>query len=317
MKHLNYLKNIVSVFVSVFVMASFTIKAEESMLGEWYECGWNLAKETRNIYKSFNADVASREAIIKLLATLGVTHSSIKQNEFELLAEGWLDAHSERSPKYSMPPTQERSLLPLALQGFHTFKSTGSNLSEQAGTWINAVVLVKINLSHGTGFFIRPGLILTNWHVIDGAESIEVKNDNLKESYTAKLIMSKEIPDIALLQVNLKNHHILDISDSDSIRPLDEVVLIGYPAFDHLTATFYKGTVSSIDRIYLKKFEVFQVDISGFGGNSGGPLIGPDGGVVGILTAAVNTTATSGMQLSMKIAQKMNFILPHISEYLK
>ncbi len=300
---------------AAFIFAGYLMSyaAEENPLGEWYECGWSLAAETKNTYKVFGAESGTREALVKLLDTLGVLYSTIKKSEQEMLVQGWLDAHAEQSRKYSIPKEQSRSLLPQVIQGFHPFpsKSGEANLADEAENWIKAVVLIKTDKGHGTGFFIAPGLILTNHHVIDGADSIEVKNDNFNESYRAKLKMSMEVPDIALLEVPLKQHHVLELSDSDSIKPLDDVVLIGYPKFDHLTATFSKGTVSSTDRIYLEKFEVFQVDITSYGGNSGGPLIGPDGGVVGIHTAALND-----LRLSMKIAQKTNFILPYISKYL-
>ena len=145
----------------------------------------------------------------------------------------------------------------------------------------------------GSGFIIDPqGFILTNHHVIDGAESIQIKLQD-EEEYEAELIGSDAKTDIALLKISnktLDNHQFpsLNLANSDALEVGEWVMAIGNPfGLDH---TVTVGVVSAKGRnINQGPYDEFiQTDASINPGNSGGPLINTNGDVVGINTAIIS-----------------------------
>ncbi|MGE5278681.1 MAG: Do family serine endopeptidase [Acidobacteriota bacterium] len=142
----------------------------------------------------------------------------------------------------------------------------------------------------GTGFVIsEDGEIVTNNHVIDGADKIEVRLG--KDRYTAKVVGRDAATDLALLKVDVKKKLTpLPLGDSDKLRVGEWVMAIGDPLNFDKTVTV--GVVSAKDRSGLtadsatRSFENFiQTDAAINFGNSGGPLINVHGEVVGINTA--------------------------------
>src|SRR5450631_888955 len=143
----------------------------------------------------------------------------------------------------------------------------------------------------GTGFIIsEDGYIVTNNHVIDGADKIEVRINN-KERYTARLVGRDTATDLALLKVEVKQRLTpLPLGDSEKARVGEWVMAIGDPlAFDK---TVTVGVVSAKERSGLtgdpatRSFENYiQTDAAINFGNSGGPLINVNGEVIGINTA--------------------------------
>ena len=143
----------------------------------------------------------------------------------------------------------------------------------------------------GTGFIIsEDGYIVTNNHVIEGADKIEVRINN-KEKYAAKLIGKDSATDLALLKVEVKQRLTpLPLGDSDRVRVGEWVMAIGDPLNFDKTVTV--GVVSAKDRSGLtadaatRSFENYiQTDAAINFGNSGGPLLNTNGEVVGINTA--------------------------------
>src|SRR5580698_7858680 len=137
--------------------------------------------------------------------------------------------------------------------------------------------------SLGSGFIIDPsGLVVTNNHVIDGADEITVTlQDNT--SLKAKVIGRDETGDIALLQVKPdKPLTAVDFGDSDAERVGDWVLAIGNPF--GLGGTVTAGIVSARGRdIHQGPYDDFiQTDAAINRGNSGGPLFNMDGQVIGM-----------------------------------
>ena len=143
----------------------------------------------------------------------------------------------------------------------------------------------------GTGFIIsEDGYVVTNNHVIDGADKIEVRINN-KEKYAAKLIGKDAATDLALLKIDVKQRLTpLPLGDSDKLRVGEWVMAIGDPLNFDKTVTV--GVVSAKDRSGLtadaatRSFENYiQTDAAINFGNSGGPLLNTNGEVIGINTA--------------------------------
>ncbi|HEX9942552.1 MAG TPA: Do family serine endopeptidase [Thermoanaerobaculia bacterium] len=139
----------------------------------------------------------------------------------------------------------------------------------------------------GSGFVISPeGLVVTNYHVVEGATSVKVHLGD--RDYPAEVKGSDKATDIALLRINTgRPLRYLELGDSDAVRVGDWVMVIGNPL--NLDKTVTTGVVSAKGRslgISDASFENFiQTDAAINFGNSGGPLINMQGQVVAIATA--------------------------------
>ena len=163
----------------------------------------------------------------------------------------------------------------------------------------------------GSGFVIdKEGHILTNYHVVEGADEITVlleANGNEKE-YTATLIGSDEKTDIALIKINAdpnkpEEFPFLNLGSSKNLEVGEWVMAIGNPF--GLSHTVTVGVVSALGRsIGAGPYDEFiQTDASINPGNSGGPLINIEGDVIGINTAIIsgNTGGNVGIGFAIPI----------------
>ena len=150
--------------------------------------------------------------------------------------------------------------------------------------------------SLGSGFIIdKKGLVITNNHVIDGAEDIFVRVNGDKE-YKAKVIGADPFSDVAVLEIISEDSFIpVKFGDSDKARIGDWVVAIGNPF--GLGGTVTAGIISARNReIGLSRYEDYiQTDASINVGNSGGPLFNLEGDVIGINTAILGQSGSIGI----------------------
>ena len=138
--------------------------------------------------------------------------------------------------------------------------------------------------SMGSGFIISAdGYILTNHHVIDGAESVKVKLSDRRE-FDAKVVGSDEQYDVALLKIDAKGLPTVRVGDSNTLKPGQWVVAIGSPfGLDHsVTAGIVSATGRSNPYAEQRYVPFIQTDVAINQGNSGGPLLNTRGEVVGI-----------------------------------
>ncbi|QDZ02359.1 DegQ family serine endoprotease [Nitratireductor mangrovi] len=144
-------------------------------------------------------------------------------------------------------------------------------------------------MSAGSGVIVdaQEGYVLTNHHVIEGAEEIAVTLKD-RRRFAAELIGSDKATDIAVLRIEADNLTALPPGDPDALRVGDDVVAIGNPF--GLGQTVTSGIVSALGRsgINLEGYEDFiQTDASINPGNSGGALVTADGRLIGINTAII------------------------------
>ncbi len=169
----------------------------------------------------------------------------------------------------------------------------------------------------GTGFIIsEDGYVVTNNHVIEGADKIEVRINN-KEKYAAKLVGKDAATDLALLKIDVKQRLTpLPLGDSDKVRVGEWVMAIGDPLNFDKTVTV--GVVSAKDRSGLtadaatRSFENYiQTDAAINFGNSGGPLLNTSGEVIGINTAIFRPAQNIGFAVPINT---LKTILPQLRE---
>ena len=146
----------------------------------------------------------------------------------------------------------------------------------------------------GSGFIIdSKGIVITNNHVIKGAEDIVVRVNGDKE-YKAKVIGTDPLSDVAVLQIESKEKFIaVKFGNSDKARIGEWVMAIGNPF--GLGGTVTTGIISARNRdIGLSRYEDYiQTDASINQGNSGGPLFDMNGDVIGINTAILSPSGAS------------------------
>ncbi len=146
--------------------------------------------------------------------------------------------------------------------------------------------------SLGSGVIVSgDGYILTNNHVVDGADEVKIALADSKKEFIAQVIGTDPKTDIALLKVDGKDLPAATLADSDIIEVGDFVVAIGNPFGVGQTVT--SGIVSAIGRgnIGITDYEDFiQTDASINPGNSGGALVDADGRLIGINTAILSRT---------------------------
>jgi S1-C subfamily serine protease len=150
----------------------------------------------------------------------------------------------------------------------------------------------------GSGFVIDPrGYILTNFHVVEGAQSIEVVLGD-QSRYPAKFIGADQRNDVALVKIEPKGKNLvaLSLGDSSAIQVGQKVLAIGNPFGFQSTLT--TGVVSALGRTVQTSQTTFideaiQTDAAINRGNSGGPLINSHGQVIGINSAIYTPTGTT------------------------
>src|SRR6266446_1520497 len=144
--------------------------------------------------------------------------------------------------------------------------------------------------SLGSGVVVsKDGYILTNNHVVDGADEVKVSLAKDKKEYTAKIAGRDPKTDIAVLKIDARDLPFVTFADSDKIEVGDVVLALGNPFGIGQTVTM--GIVSAVGRggMHIEDYEDFiQTDAAINPGNSGGPLVDAEGRLIGINTAILS-----------------------------
>ena len=163
------------------------------------------------------------------------------------------------------------------------------------GTTTNAFGQVSATASSGSGFIIsEDGYIVTNNHVVSGAQTLTVTMTN-GEEYEAQIIGADSENDVALIKIDATGLPAVSIGDSDTIEVGQQVCAIGNP-LGELTNTLTVGYVSALDREINENgipINMFQTDCAINSGNSGGPIFDMHGNVIGITTAKYSANGFS------------------------
>ena len=180
----------------------------------------------------------------------------------------------------------------------------GLSLQEIYTRNIDSVVSISCagynSTSTGTGVILSPdGYLVTNAHVVEGAGSITVLLTDDRE-FTAQLMGSDEISDLAVLKIQAEDLLPAEFGDSTQLRVGDTVAAIGDPLGVKYRGTYTNGIVSAINRDVAmdgRNMTLIQTNAALNSGNSGGPLINMQGQVIGINTMKIGAfTDSAGVE---------------------
>lgn len=173
---------------------------------------------------------------------------------------------------------------------------------------LNATVYLEVERqggqdTQGSGFFVRPGYVATNYHVIERAETTIARLVGTQTTYTVeRIVATDERHDLAIIKVTGDTPPELTLGNSDEVRIGETVYAVGNPI--GLQGTVSRGIVSSM-RDFGQNGIRIQIDAPISPGNSGGPVLNEEGEVIGVSVSSIR-----GIN-----AQNLNFAIP--SNYLK
>lgn len=202
-----------------------------------------------------------------------------------------------------------------AIVGIANFKNSGNRFAEDIRSVENGTgsgVVYKIDGD--------TAYIVTNNHVIEGAQKLEVSLDN-GEKVPADFVGQDALSDLAVIKIDAKHvDTALDFGDSDSLRAGDQVVAIGNPLGLDFSGTVTQGIVSAIDRSIAVEtsagqweLNVIQTDAAINPGNSGGALLNTAGQVIGINSLKISQGGVEGLGFAIP----SNEVVPLIEEMTK
>ena len=161
----------------------------------------------------------------------------------------------------------------------------------------------------GSGFIIKSdGLVLTNAHVVDGADTVTV---TLKDgrNFKGQVLGEDELTDVAVIKIQASNLPTVEIGNSEQLRPGEWAIAIGNPLGLDNTVTAgiisATGRSSSAVRVPDKRVSFIQTDAAINPGNSGGPLLNQQGQVVGMNTAIIGGAQGLGFAIPINRAQEI------------
>jgi len=177
--------------------------------------------------------------------------------------------------------------LPPGLRQFFFFGPNGQGMKPQP----------QIEHGIGSGVIISPdGYIVTNEHVVDHASQIRVTLDD-RRVFTAKLIGTDHLNDLAVIKIDEHNLPSIAFGDSSKLRPGQTVLAFGNP-FGNFPFTVTRGIISGLDRPNpysndaRKPGDYIQTDAAINPGNSGGPLVDAHGELIGIDTFIISNSGS-------------------------
>jgi serine protease Do len=168
----------------------------------------------------------------------------------------------------------------------------------------------RVERGSGSGFIInRNGQILTNAHVVDGADVVTVV---LKDgrSFDGKVVGEDSVTDVAVIKIDANNLPVVPIGNSENLQVGEAVVAIGNPLGLDYTVT--SGIISATERSSRaigatdKRVDYLQTDAAINPGNSGGPLLNARGEVIGMNTAIIRGAQGLGFAIPINTAQRIS-----------
>ncbi len=266
----------------------------ESSLGPWIKVGtknksWGQAREMRTLLERAREAQATR---IAHDPSGDLRQIAIADIDAAIKISGYREAVPEKiSDTIVRIPALRRSVTPL---------------SEGTSALQAAVVTIKLDNGHGSGFFIsRDGYLLTNQHVVTDNKFVTIKLATGRQM-PGEVLRSHKARDVALVKVNESLMEALPLQ-LELPDVAAEVYAVGTPFSETLSTTISKGIVSAYRT--QDDLKVMQSDVAIHGGNSGGPMVDRFGNVVAISVRGITDSAA-------KLGTSLNFFIP-IADALK
>ncbi len=175
------------------------------------------------------------------------------------------------------------------------------------GSQIPNIPSQQVQRGVGSGFVVSSdGLIVTNAHVVDGSDKVEV---TLKDgrTYKGKVMGTDSLTDVAVIKIDAESLPAVTFADSDRLQPGEWAIAIGNPL--GLDNTVTTGIVSATGRtstqigVADKQVSFIQTDAAINPGNSGGPLLNAQGEVIGVNTAIIQNAQGIGFAIPVNTAR--------------
>lgn len=189
----------------------------------------------------------------------------------------------------------------------------------------STVVIAAYNngkqISTGTGFIYKKSgklaYIITNNHVIDGADSVKIEFNDSDKKIDGKIVGGDKYADIAVLTIDDEDYPVVEIGDNETLSLGDTIFTVGTPMGVSYKGTVTKGILSGKDRMvdvsvstssaadyYMK---VMQIDAAVNPGNSGGPLCDVSGKVIGVISLKIVEDTVEGMGFAIPIEDALSY----------
>ncbi|MAG45613.1 MAG: hypothetical protein CMH63_02455 [Nanoarchaeota archaeon] len=170
---------------------------------------------------------------------------------------------------------------------------------------IESVVSVRASkgasFSLGSGVFVSPEYLITNYHVVEDMENFSISTYN-GEKFTAGLIGYEEVIDVAILKVENGDFNYLDFENIDNVNVGEKVIAIGSPL--GLSFSVTQGIISSKNRVGPNSLNIYlQTDTPINPGNSGGPLVNLDEKIVAINTWKIGGVEGLGFSIRSEVVK--------------
>ena len=171
-----------------------------------------------------------------------------------------------------------------------------------ARDWFNNQVQVEQGVGSGV-IFRSDGYIVTNYHVIAGAQEIVVSLPD-ERSFTGQVIGADELTDLAVVKIDATDLKVAEFGNSDDIMVGEPAIAIGNPMGLEFQGSVTSGVISALNRtldINERQLKLIQTDAAINPGNSGGALVNADGKVIGINSAKLAANGVEGMGFAIPI----------------
>lgn len=167
----------------------------------------------------------------------------------------------------------------------------------------------RVERGQGSGFVVKAdGLIWTNAHVVEGADTVTVTLKDGRE-FKGEVVGEDPLTDVAVIQVDAQGLPTVTLGNSEQLRPGEWAIAIGNPL--GLDSTVTAGIISATGRTSAqirvpdKRVQFIQTDAAINPGNSGGPLLNERGEVIGINTAIIGGAQGLGFAIPINSAQRL------------
>ena len=180
--------------------------------------------------------------------------------------------------------------------------------------FFNRVQLTERGTGSGV-IYDKSGLIVTNNHVVEGAQEITVSLSNGK-TYKGKVLGADAATDLAVVKIDAGELAVAEFGDSSDLQVGETAIAIGNPLGLEFRGSVTVGVISALNRsieIGERKFKLIQTDAAINPGNSGGALVNVEGKIIGINSAKVAVSGVEGIGFAIPI----NEVKPIIAELAK
>src|SRR5216683_1587617 len=286
---------LVEIFGQMAQQAGYELPDDlESSLGPWMKVGmrkksWGQAREMRTLLERAREAQATR-----------IAHDP--SGDVRQLAMADIDAATQISGYRETVPEKISDIL----VKIPSLPRSVTPLSEGTSALQAAVVTVKIEGAHGSGFFIsKDGYLLTNHHVVTENKFVTVKLTTGRQ-LPGEVVRTNKTRDIALVKVNESGMTALPLL-LDLPEVASEVYAIGTPRDEKYSTTITKGIVSAYRT--ENDLSLMQSDVAIHPGNSGGPMVDRFGNVVAASVAGLTISGVSvGINFFIPIADALKFL---------